>query len=261
MRIGIFQFEPKPKAVEENLRKITSHLANFQADLVVLPELSLTGYLFSSRKELARYAQPIPNSPVCNHLLNFTAQHNINIVLGIAESAGEKIYNSAILVTTNGTIHIYRKVHLFMEEKDLFDPGNLPFPVFTLGGTRIGMLICFDYFFPESGRTLALHGAQIICHPANLILNYAQSMTVTRAQENRVFWLLANRIGTEEQNGKKVSFTGASQIIAPDGAILYRASPEKEELTVLEINPAVALDKNVTPRNHIFTDRRPELYL
>lgn len=261
MRIGFFQFSPKPRAVAENLERIFRRLEDAKADIIVLPELCLSGYLFSSRKELARYAENVPDGHSCSLLLNFCLQKNLNLILGIAEKAGTRIFNSAILVTTSGTIHTYRKIHLFTDEKDLFDPGDLPFPIFTIGQVRIGMLICFDYFFPESSRTLALRGAQIICHPANLVLDYAQSMTITRAQENRIFWVLANRTGIEELDGKMMNFTGRSQIVAPDGKILVRAGAEAEALKMVEINPLLALNKNVTPRNHIFTDRRPEFYL
>lgn len=260
MRVGVFQFEPKLRAIEENFDRITRCLANIEAELVVLPELCLTGYMFSSREEVCHYAQVVPDGPVCTALLEFCSRHNINLVLGIPELAGKKVFNSAVLVTAGGTVHIYRKVHLFGDEKDLFDPGDLPFPVFQIAGVKIGMLVCFDYFFPEGARSLALRGAQIICHPANLILKYAQAMTTTRSLENRVFWLLANRIGTEELNGKRLSFTGESQIVAPDGVLLARARPDAEELLIVEINPLQALDKNVTPKNDIFANRRPELY-
>ncbi len=261
MRIGFYQFCPKPRAVAENLERIFRRLANCEADLIVLPELCLCGYLFSSRAELARYAENVPDGHSCSLLLNFCIQKNINLILGVAESTGSRIFNSAILVTTSGTIHIYRKIHLFTDEKDIFDPGDLPFTVFTLGQVRIGMLICFDYFFPESGRSLALRGAQVVCHPANLVMDYAQSMTITRAQENRLFWILANRTGSEHLDGKVMKFTGKSQIVAPDGKLLVRASAQDEELQIVEINPLLALNKYVTPRNHIFEDRRPEFYL
>jgi predicted amidohydrolase len=260
MRVGFYQFAPKPKAVEENLKRIFQRLENVSADLLVLPELCLTGYLFSRREELGRYAVSVPDSPVCSRLVNFCSEKNINLVLGVPEKAGSRIFNSALLVTGSGSIHIYRKVHLFTDEKDIFDPGDLPFPVFTLDSVRVGMLVCFDYFFPESARSLVLHGAQLICHPANLVLSYAQSMTITRAQENRVFWILANRIGSEQLGSRVMNFTGESQIVAPDGTLLARASRDREELTVQEINPMLALDKAVTARNDVLADRRPELY-
>ncbi len=261
MRVGFFQFCPKPRAIEENLNYILRVAEKVDVDLLVLPELALTGYLFASREELASYALKVPDCPVCLRLVNLCSEKNINIVIGIAEKSDSRVFNSALLFTANGSIHTYRKVHLFTDEKDLFDPGDAGFPVFQLGEIKLGMLVCFDYFFPEGARTLMLRGAQIICHPANLILNYAQTMTITRSQENRVFWILANRIGTESLGTQTLTFTGQSQIIAPNGEVIVRASRENEELRVADMNPALALDKSVTRRNDILLDRRPEYYL
>jgi predicted amidohydrolase len=79
------------------------------------------------------------------------------------------------------------------------------------------MLVCFDHFFPEAARSLALRGARIICHPSNLVLEYAQTNSITRAVENRVFWILANRTGSETLGEKTLAFNGRSQIVTPDG--------------------------------------------
>ena len=190
----------------------------------------------------------------------------------MAEMAGQRIFNSAVMVTPHGQFHTYHKAHLFVDEKDLFDPGDSPFPVFNLPpvirhsdlvishSTKVGLLVCFDHFFPEAARSLALRGAQIICHPSNLVLEYAQANSVTRAVENRVFWILANRTGSETLGEKTLVFNGGSQIVAPDGKLLARAGPETEELLIVEIDPAQALDKKVTPRNDLFVDRRTDLY-
>lgn len=260
MRVGFYQFAPKPRAVDENLNRIFNRLQNVAADLVVLPELCLTGYLFASREELAQYALAVPDALICNRVANLCAEKNLNLVLGAAEKAGSRIFNSALLFTPNGSIHVYRKVHLFNDEKDIFDPGDLPFPVFRVDTVMVGMLVCFDYFFPEAARSLVLRGAQLVCHPANLVLNYAQSMTITRAQENRVFWILANRTGTEALGSRVMNFTGQSQIISPEGTVLARARAEAEELQIVDINPGLALNKTVTPRNDLIADRRPGLY-
>lgn len=122
------------------------------------------------------------------------------------------------------------------------------------------MLVCFDHFFPEAARSLALHGAQIVCHPSNLVLEYAQTNSVTRAIENRVFWVLANRVGSETVGDKTLEFSGRSQIVAPDGRVIAHADSKTEELLVVEIDPSEALDKKVTPRNDLFLDRRTDLY-
>jgi predicted amidohydrolase len=127
-------------------------------------------------------------------------------------------------------------------------------------GVRIGLLVCFDHFFPEAARSLALQGAQVICHPSNLVLEHAQRNTITRAVENRVFWVLANRVGTETLDGRTLVFNGASQVVSPAGDIQVRAGRDTEELRVVEIDPAMALNKKVTPRNDLFEDRRTDLY-
>jgi predicted amidohydrolase len=260
VKVGFYQFAPEPKAVPANLARIRRALSNVEADLLVLPELSLTGYLFESREELRRYAEPVPDGASLAALAGVCQARNLNLVFGIAEAAGTAIYNTAVLLTAGGAVHRYRKAHLFMAEKDVFDRGDTAFPVFDIGGIRVGMLICFDYFFPEAARSLALKGAQVICHPANLVLDYAQSMTLTRAAENRAFWILCNRTGVESAGGRTMGFTGRSQVVDPAGKLLRRAGSTDESLAVIEIDPGLALDKNVTPRNNVITDRRPELY-
>lgn len=260
MRVGFYQFGPRHGQSDLNLGRVEIALRHAQADLVVLPEMCLTGYAFSSRRELAHYAEPVPDGPTCQRLANLCAELKLNVVLGLPETAGGRLFNSAVLVTCEGRIHAYRKAHLFLDEKDLFEPGDTGFPVFDLDGARIGMLICFDHFFPEAARALALKGAQIICHPSNLVLDYAQTTTTCRTIENRVFWVLANRTGVERVGERELRFVGRSQIVGPGGRLLYRAGAETEELPVIEINPAEALDKTTTTRNHLLNDRRTDLY-
>jgi predicted amidohydrolase len=271
MRVGLFQFTPRHGDVGANLDRIARALSGVEADLIVLPELCTTGYLFASRSEIASLSEPVPGGPTCEAMAALSRNRNAALVWGMAETAGEHIFNSAVMVTPQGEFHVYHKAHLFMGEKDLFDRGDSPFPVFDISfpspsgrgkgeGAKLGMLVCFDHFFPEAARSLALHGAQIICHPSNLVLEYAHANSVTRAVENRVFWVLANRTGSETIGEKTLRFNGRSQIVAPDGRLLACAGPESEELLVVEIDPAEALDKKVTPRNDLFLDRRTDLY-
>jgi 5-aminopentanamidase len=260
MRIGLFQFAPRPGKVRANLDHIADALSTARADLIVLPELCTTGYLFASRSEIAGLAEPVPNGPTCETMAALSRNTKATIVWGMAERADSRIFNSAVMVTPQGEFHVYRKAHLFVNEKDLFDRGDSPFPVFELGSVKVGMLVCFDHFFPEAARSLALHGAQVICHPSNLVLEYAQTNSITRAVENRVFWILANRTGSETLGEKMLTFNGRSQIVAPDGRLLGRAGPASNELLVVDIDPAEALDKKVTPRNDLFLDRRTDLY-
>jgi predicted amidohydrolase len=260
MRVGLFQFAPRPGDVRANLDHIAHALSKIRADLIVLPELCTTGYLFPSRSEVTRLSEPVPNGPTCETMAALSRDRKTAIVWGMPESAGAHIFNSAVMVTPQGKSHVYHKAHLFVDEKDLFDPGDSPFPVFDLGSVKVGMLVCFDHFFPEAARSLALHGAQVICHPSDLVLEYAHANSVTRAVENRVFWVLANRTGSETLGEKTLAFSGRSQIVAPDGRLLGRAGSDSEELLIVEIDPAEALDKKVTPRNDLFLDRRTDLY-
>jgi 5-aminopentanamidase len=271
MRVGLFQFTPRHGDVRANLNTIARALARGDAELIVLPELCTTGYLFASRSEVARLSEPVPTGPTCEAMATLSRDAKTTIVWGMPEAAGERIFNSAVMVTPQGEFHVYRKAHLFVDEKDLFDRGDSPFPVFDVflpspsgrgkgEDTKVGMLVCFDHFFPEAARSLALRGAQIICHPSNLVLEYAQTNSITRAVENRVFWILANRTGSETLGEKTLDFNGRSQIVAPDGRLLGRAGPDSEELLIVEIDPVDALDKKVTPRNDLFLDRRTDLY-
>jgi len=273
MRVGLFQFSPRHGDVRANLDHVTRALSRARADLLVLPELCTTGYMFASRAEMSRLAEAVPAGPTCDTMAAISRDTGAAIVWGMAESNGSRIFNSAVMVTPQGEFHVYHKAHLFVDEKDLFDRGDSPFPVFDVSfdnhhsdfelraSTKVGMLVCFDHFFPEAARSLALRGAQIICHPSNLVLEYAQTNSITRAVENRVFWILANRTGSESIADKTLNFNGRSQIVAPDGRLLARAGPKSEELLVVEIDPAQALDKKVTPRNDLFLDRRTDLYL
>nr|BAL57366.1 nitrilase/cyanide hydratase and apolipoprotein N-acyltransferase [uncultured Acetothermia bacterium]BAL58882.1 nitrilase/cyanide hydratase and apolipoprotein N-acyltransferase [Candidatus Acetothermum autotrophicum] len=262
IRVGFYQFCPVFGDKRANLQKIADALEQTDADIVVLPELCTTGYLFTSQNEVVELAEPIPG-PTTLFLENLTRRKHIWLVLGMAErdALSKKCYNSAVLLGPDGYCATYRKAHLFFEEKLYFAPGDTPFRVYDLGIAKIGMLVCFDHFFPEATRALALQGAQVICHPSNLVLpGKGQQITRVRAMENRIFWVLANRYGTEERNGKKLSFTGASQIVAPTGELLAQAPPEGESLEIVEISPAQADDKRVTMMNDLFADRRPELY-
>jgi predicted amidohydrolase len=157
-------------------------------------------------------------------------------------------------------VYTYRKLHLFDREKLLFLPGDRSPEVQYIKGVKIGIMICFDWIFPETMRVLSLSGAQIICHPSNLVLSYCQQAMLTRCLENNVFAITANRFGTERRPHGSLRFTGKSQIVAPRGILLHRACSQKEQLTVIEIDPQLARNKKITNHNDLFKDRRNELY-
>lgn len=261
MRVGIYQNHPAFGEVRANVEKAVQDLSPVQADLIVLPELFNTGYQFVSSKEIARLAEKIPSGKTCRTMLDLARSAKTVLVFGLAEKEGECYFNSAAVMGPDGFIGKYRKTHLFFEEKDYFTAGDTGFPVFDLGPARIGLMICFDWWFPEAARTLALNGADIICHPANLVLPHCQWAMRTRALENGVFALTANRIGTESRHGKKpLTFTGESQIVDNAGNIRGRLGKTETGVLLLDIDPSQARDKAITERNDRFADRRPEFY-
>ncbi|MCX5850319.1 MAG: acyltransferase [Deltaproteobacteria bacterium] len=260
MKAGFIQFSPEFGEADANIEKALSMIEKANADLIVLPELFNSGYLFISQKEVDAVAEEIPAGKTTRALCAIARRKKINIVAGIIENFQGDLYNSAVLVSPAGYVGAYRKIHLFNEENLWFKPGNTGFNVFDLGICRIGIMICFDWFFPEAARILALKGADIICHPANLVLPYCQDAMVTRCLENKVYTVTANRTGFEERSGKKYSYTGKSQITAPDARILYQADAQNDEIGVAEIDVRTARNKKINKYNDVFTDRRTDCY-
>ena len=121
-------------------------------------------------------------------------------------------------------------------------------------------MICFDWIFPESVRSLALLEAEIIAHPANLVLPYCQKAMVTRCVSNRVFAVTSNRIGNENRGEDNFNFTGASQITAPNGKILSSAPIDQGSVDVVEIDLEKARNKKLNEFNNLISDRRKDLY-
>src|SRR5438552_1844784 len=197
MKAGYLQFKPEFGNPEINIQKIEHLTENKYFDLLVIPELANSGYFFSEISEVEKASEEIPGGEFCTALKKICAQKNAYIVSGICERFEDKFYNSSILVHPSGEINTYRKIHLFNEEKLWFQPGDLKLEVYQIEGefgkVKIGMMICYDWIYPEIARTLALKGAQIICHPANLVMPYCQDAMFTRALENHVFTITANR--------------------------------------------------------------------
>jgi len=258
VRLAIVQTSPIFGNIPSNVRQALDLMATAQADLFVLPELFSTGYNFLDAKETASLAEEASGTSGMA-IAAFAKSRKCHVVYGFAERA-DRIYNSSALVGPDGLIAVYRKVHLFAKETELFAPGNLGFPVFDLPFGRLGMMICFDWMFPESARTLALRGAQIIAHPSNLVMPYCPDAMVTRCLENRVFAATANRIGTEDRGGLNLRYIGNSEIVTPRGDILLRLGAAEVKVGVCDIDPALAGTKSINPYNDLFKDRRPDQY-
>ena len=258
---GFVQFCPLRGNVPANVAALQGLLADVHADLVVLPELANCGYMYAAPSDLMPFTEPGDGSGLfLSAMREVAARIGGVIVTGLAESGPGGIYNSAVAVSGDGVLQVYRKTHLFADEKHLFVPGDTGFQVFEHRGVRIGMMVCFDWFFPESARTLALRGAQIVAHPANLVLPYCQTAMVTRCLENRVFAITANRYGTEDLGEACLIFTGASQMLDTHGRRLLGAPEEANCVAICEIDPSLADDKRLGKHNDLIRDRRPELY-
>jgi predicted amidohydrolase len=269
MRIGYVQFSPVLAEPEANRRAVERLVAlGSGAHLLVLPELCNSGYNFATRESALAAAEPFADSPFLRLLADLSRRHGVYLVGGFCEREGDRLYNTAALVGPEGPIGRYRKTHLFWNEKDLFQPGDLGFPVYDLdlgllsrpgakGRCRVGLLICFDWQFPEVWRILALRGVQIACHPSNLVLpGKAQRAVPLHAMLNRMFVVTTNRTGREGN----LSFTGCSIIVSPEGEVLSQGGAAEDEVRTVEVDPAQANNKAVTPRNDLLADRRPELY-
>jgi len=260
IKVGLFQNNPIFGEIRKNVDYVVEQVIERDFDILVLPELFATGYYFSNREEAKNLADTVGSGYTFDSLKKLASEKRALIVYGFPELFGEKLFNSAIAVTPDGGYELYQKVHLFNTEKKIFDPGETGFVVFEYNNIKIGIMICFDWRFPESARKLALDGAQIICHPSNLVLPHCPDAMVTRALENNVFTVTANRTGSENQSGNKLVFIGRSRIISPNGEILAESDSFKTGYIEAEIVPQLADNKLITPQNDIFKDRRPRYY-
>ena len=250
--------EPQICNTEKNLSRVKSILEQAEktnVDVLVLPELCNSGYVFKDINEATESAEAIPEGPFSKELLTWSSADRL-VVAGINERTSEGLYNSAAVFGDGEYITTYRKIHLFLDEADWFRAGQDEPPIIEYKGYRFGIMVCFDWIFPEVARVLALKGAQVILHPANLVLPYCQDAMITRSIENRVFTATANRIGTE----RGVKFSGFSQITDVKGNRLIQVSNDAVGVASVTIDPLLADDKSITARNDVLADRRPDLY-
>lgn len=261
MKLAVYQFAPDFGEKEANLRKIQDAVSGIECDLLVLPELALTGYQFISLEEIEELSENVPDGTTCEALGELACETGGHVICGLAEKAGDEYFNCAVLVGSDGVVGRYRKAHLFMDEKKWFAQGDSGFEVFDIGTVRVGVIICFDWLFPEVTRILALRGAQVVVQPANLILPWCQQIALARAWENKVYFVTTNRTGSENRGDRgELRFTGQSQVVTPSGELLFRLGEEESALKIVEIEPTLADDKSATELNDIFKDRRLDLY-
>jgi predicted amidohydrolase len=261
MKVAAYQFCPVLLDVDGNMAQLTGALSACDAELAVLPELCTTGYFFQSYEELLGFAET-PDGRTVTAFRDIAAGKKMIVVAGFAERDGASVYNSAVIAFPDGAFQVYRKVHLFGAEKSMFTPGDRGFLLTEWNGVKIGIMICYDWRFPESVRTLALKGAQIIVHPSDLVAapQLWQPVMRVRSFENRVFTITADRNGTERRGGTELSFHGCSQITDTNGKVLAEADEEFTGWIQAEIDPVKSDNKRFSEWNDIIADRRPEMY-
>lgn len=265
MRAAVAQIDPKLGQVEQNLDTCLARIeeaAVAGADLVVLPECAIPGYMYDSLDEALPFGEEIPG-PSVSALEAACRRLGIYAVCGMLEREGDALYNAAVLVGPDGLVISYRKTHLPFLGVDRFATPGEEFVVAETPLGRIGIEICYDLRFPEVTRTLALQGADVVAHPTNFPVAarvQTEVITLARAAENRIFLLTANRVGKERWG----EFCGWSQIVDPYGKRLAEADATEERLLVADLDLEKTRDKDyVIPGEYelyLFGDRRPELY-
>ena len=240
--------------------------AGHGAELVVLPELCDSGYVFTDEAEARALAAPAADSPTLHEWQALAARHATTIAGGFCELGEDGlVYNSAALVGGDGILTVYRKAHLWDAEKLVFTPGDAPPPVADLPFGRVGLMICYDLEFPEWVRIPALAGADLIVAPVNWpampVPAGERPCDVVRVQAdasvNGVFIAVADRCRAE----RGVSWVGGSVIVAPDGYPLAGpVAADTPAVLVADCELARARDKQTSAHNDVFADRRPMLY-
>ncbi len=267
MRIACQQFAPEIAAFDVNRAASSQRIraaVGQGAELVVLPELTTSGYVFSSREEAASVAIPVDHPLFAEWAAEIAeAPGGRGLVIGgfCELGASGALYNSAAVVSGEGLVAVYRKTHLWDREKLFFEPGSDPPPVIETVAGRIGVAICYDLEFPELTRSLALRGAELVAVPTNWPLVPRPGnehppevvIAMAAARTNRMFIACCDRSGTER--GQR--WTQGTAIIDCDGWVIARADAGA---AVADVELSRAREKRLTALADALGDRRPELY-
>ena len=265
VKVGFCQYDVIFGNKQKNYDKVYSLLKDKSFDIMVLPELFTSGYFFNDQKEVDAMAET-QGGETFKFLKQLASEKNAYIYAGFVEKADGGVYNSSVLVGYDGTEVYYRKAHLFGNEKKFFKKSNQKFvapDIVLKSGKKItvGLMVCFDWFFPEAARTLALKGAQLLLHTTNLVMPYCPDSMPTRCLENQIFSVTCNRIGTEQFGDKSLTYIGRSVIVNNKAKILAEAPVDKQSVQIIEIeNIDDAKNKFINSVNDIFADRRTDLY-
>jgi len=241
IRLALAQINSRREHKEENLQKIeefTLRAKEQHADLVIFPELSLTGYVLHD--QIYELAEVIPG-PSTKRIEELAKKTGIHIIFGmpeLSEKSKATIFNTAVLIGPTGLIGKFRKMYLpthsVFEERRYFRPGYQT-AVFTTDIGKIGLFICYDIFFPEVCRLTRLKGAElIICISASPAVRrgYFEILTTARALENTAFLAYVNLTGIEDG----LQFWGGSRLVSPTGDLLAVAKYDEEDLVICDVD-------------------------
>jgi N-carbamoylputrescine amidase len=272
IKIAVVQSDPKVgvENIDRNLKESEAWVEKASedgAELIVFPELNATGYMFENRKEAFAHAQSVERGSIVETWISLCKKKNVYLVGSLVERDGAKLFDTSVLIGPNGYIGKYRKAHLWNTEKLYFSAGDTGFPVFETELGRIGMLICWDTWFPEAFRILALQGADLVCTLNNWVFTpgplfdesgrcMAAYHTMSAAQVNGLFIAASSRVG--EERGAK--FLGNSLIVGPTGWPIKHAGIEEESILRADVNLSDARKSHWTELNDIRLDRRKDLY-
>ncbi len=264
LRIAVAIMNSPISETQANRDKMTGLIESASkqgAELICFPELNITGY--TSREDIIQYAEPVPG-PSTRLLIQTAKTENMVILAGMAEKdTKNRIYASHIIAKPDGTMGVYRKLHIAPPEKKIFTPGNT-IPLFQIHDIHFGIQLCYDAHFPDLSTYMAAKGAHIIffshASPRGTSGQKFDSWMrhlPARAYDNSLFVIACNQTG-DNKNG--LVFPGVSMIISPSGEVLDSDTSGKEGLLIADLK---AKDLN-TVRNHkmryFFPNRRPELY-
>jgi N-carbamoylputrescine amidase len=269
LQVSCIQVEPVIGDVAGNLARSSALIRDAAASgsrLIVLPELANTGYVFETLQEAQGLAEEVPAGPSARAWCGLAQELGIHLVAGVAERDDDMLYNSALVTGPDGYIGTYRKAHLWDRENLFFAKGNLGFPVFDTALGKIGVAICYDGWFPETFRQLALQGAEIVCVPTNWVpmpdqpsseAAMANVLHRAAAHSNGIFIACADRVGVERGQ----PFEGQSLIVGPRGwALAGPASRDRPETLTALVDLAAAGRKDLNAFNSLLRDRRADVY-
>jgi predicted amidohydrolase len=264
VNVACVQMEPHLLHVKENLDKMVCNIDKVMSEkpetnLIVFPELITTGY--ECNEEFQKFAETVPDGESMKRIGVCAKKHSVNIIYGFPERDSvltDILYNSSTFIDSNGKVAgVYRKVHLFGNEKTYFRPG-CEYPLLNTAIGKIGMMICWDTAFPEVARSYALQGAELIVISTNWEKPYEADWdlaTCARALDNIIYIVAANRVGFDVTLG----FFGHSKIISPLGVPIQELNEETEGYIAAQLDYALSLNLKADYYT-IFKDRRPDTY-